>query len=275
MADELTTLASVAPSTPAAKRKAADMSPTKQDPNTPTPFLVGMMTAPYSTGDIDDAAPPPGKRFQIRKASPHITNVPLHTPSGAQLTAGPPVSSQLQLSATQDITTTENLLERACAHLLAADPRLKPAIDAHYCHVFSPEGLAEEVDPFRSLCSGIMAQQVSGAAASAIKKRFVALFNDDDGSTPAFPTPAQVAASDVPRLKLAGLSGRKAEYIILLAEKFESGELSATMLAAASDDEVLEKLTACKGLGKWSVEMFACFALKRMDILSTGDLGVQ
>lgn len=47
------------------------------------------------------------------------------------------------------------------------------------------------------------------------------------------------------------------------------------MLISASDEEVLEKLTAVRGLGKWSVEMFACFGLKRMDILSTGDLGVQ
>lgn len=54
-----------------------------------------------------------------------------------------------------------------------------------------------------------------------------------------------------------------------------SFRLSAAMLINASDEEVLEKLTAVRGLGKWSVEMFACFGLKRMDILSTGDLGVQ
>ncbi|KAG9812021.1 hypothetical protein KCU68_g20449, partial [Aureobasidium melanogenum] len=47
------------------------------------------------------------------------------------------------------------------------------------------------------------------------------------------------------------------------------------MLATASDDEVMEKLIAVRGLGKWSVEMFACFDLKRIDVFSTGDLGVQ
>lgn len=76
-------------------------------------------------------------------------------------------------------------------------------------------------------------------------------------------------------LRQAGLSERKAEYIKGLAEKFASGDLSAAMLINASDDELLQKLTAVRGLGKWSVEMFACFGLKRMDILSTGDLGVQ
>ena len=47
------------------------------------------------------------------------------------------------------------------------------------------------------------------------------------------------------------------------------------MLVSASDDEVIEKLVAVRGLGMWSVEMFACFALKRMNIFSTGDVGVQ
>lgn len=47
------------------------------------------------------------------------------------------------------------------------------------------------------------------------------------------------------------------------------------MLLKAEYEEVLEKLIAVRGLGKWSVEMFACFGLKRMDVFSTGDLGVQ
>ena len=71
------------------------------------------------------------------------------------------------------------------------------------------------------------------------------------------------------------MSQRKAEYIQGLAEKFASGELSARKLVDASDDELLEMLIAVRGLGRWSVEMFAFFALKRMDIFSTGDLGVQ
>jgi DNA-3-methyladenine glycosylase II len=76
-------------------------------------------------------------------------------------------------------------------------------------------------------------------------------------------------------LRTAGLSQRKAEYIYGIAEKFSSGELSAEMLVSASDEELIEKLVAVRGLGRWSVEMFACFGLKRMDVFSTGDLGVQ
>lgn len=122
-----------------------------------------------------------------------------------------------------------------------------------------------------------MAQQVSGAAAKSIKNKFIALFNESPApDQPArFPTPQQVANTDIARLRLAGLSQRKAEYIKGLAENFVNGELSAQMLLNASDEEVLEMLTAVRGLGRWSVEMFACFGLKRMDVLSTGDLGVQ
>lgn len=121
-----------------------------------------------------------------------------------------------------------------------------------------------------------MAQQVSTAAAHSIQKKFVALFNESvEASEHVFPTPAQVADTELTILRSAGLSGRKAEYIKGLAEKFDSGELDTKMLVEATDEEVIEKLTAVRGLGKWSVEMFACFALKRIDILSTGDLGVQ
>lgn len=176
---------------------------------------------------------------------------------------------------------TSNLLSTAVAHLIAVDDQKKLAdlIVAHPCHVFSPEGLAEEVDPFRSLATGIMAQQVSGAAARSIKAKFIGLFSAPDQTSgepsTTFPTPQQVAATSIPRLREAGLSGRKAEYIQGLAEKFASGELTAKVLAEASDEEVMEKLVAVRGLGKWSVEMFACFGLKRMDFFSTGDLGVQ
>jgi DNA-3-methyladenine glycosylase II len=156
-------------------------------------------------------------------------------------------------------------------------------IDKHHCKLFSPEGLSEDVEPFQALSSGIMSQQVSGAAASSIKKKFISLFDfhtssssdeqHDNGKH--FPTPAQVVEKDIPTLRTAGLSQRKAEYIHGLAEKFVSGELSAKMLIEATDEEVLEKLMAVRGLGRWSVEMFACFSLKRTDIFSTGDLGVQ
>lgn len=100
-----------------------------------------------------------------RPAEPHRTNATLKTPGGSRLV---PYSKEIVESSPvkgglpQPTTTTEQLLEQACSHLITVDPRLKPLIEKHHCRVFSPEGLAEEVEPFESLCSGIMSQQVSG-----------------------------------------------------------------------------------------------------------------
>jgi DNA-3-methyladenine glycosylase II len=163
---------------------------------------------------------------------------------------------------------------------------MRPLVAKHHCRMFSPEGLAERIDPFESLASGIISQQVSGAAARAIKGRFIDLFgpaangttvegSQDDSAAVRFPHPSQVVRMPMDKLRGAGLSQRKSEYILGLAEKFTSGELSAGLLAEAPYDEVLERLTAVRGLGRWSAEMFACFGLKRMDVFSLGDLGVQ
>lgn len=261
------------PVTPIRKRRAAANTSNAPPPLTPTPSLVNVIRAPYSSGDVDDTPPP-----KDRPVDPHVTNATLVTPGGTQSVAytnGLPESSPSKTGLPRPTATTGTLLDQACAHLIKVDPRMKPLIEQHTCHLFSTAGLAEEIDPFRSLSSGIMGQQVSGAAARSIKNKFVALFNETNPGTASFPTPAQVAATDITRLRLAGLSQRKAEYIKGLAEKFVSGELSNSMLLKASDEEVMERLIAVRGLGKWSVEMFACFALKRLDIISTGDLGVQ
>ncbi|KAL8802580.1 MAG: hypothetical protein Q9182_003745 [Xanthomendoza sp. 2 TL-2023] len=218
-----------------------------------------------------------------RPAGPRSTNAPLSTPHRS-----PPVtfaqelldSSPSKTGKPRPTTSTSRLLEQACAHLIQADSRLQPIIEKHPCKLFSAEGLAEVIDPFQSLCSSIMAQQVSGAAASSIKNKFIGLFRDEADEElctgkPSFPPPNKVASSEVAFLRKAGLSARKAEYIKGLAEKFMNEELTAAMLINASDEEILERLTAVRGLGLWSVQMFACFALKRTDIFSTGDLGVQ
>jgi DNA-3-methyladenine glycosylase II len=160
-------------------------------------------------------------------------------------------------------------LEKATAHLIATDPRFASLIVKHPCPLFTPSSTT--TNPFASLCSSIISQQVSGAAAASIKRKFIALFNSDD----TFPTPAQVLEKPMTELRAAGLSGRKAEYITGLAEKFVSGELTDRELVEGEWEDVERKLIAVRGLGRWSVEMFGVFALGRGDLLSTGDLGVQ
>jgi DNA-3-methyladenine glycosylase II len=263
------------PTTPNKRRRVAKTL-TKPPPITPTPSAIGLMTSNsvlrpnYSTGDIDDATPPPIER----PAEPHHTNAALVTPGGTQVE---PTYSNFEESPSKPSTvplTTKCLLDEAKAHLIKADPALKSVIEKHHCRIFSPEGLAETIDPFRSLASGIMAQQVSGAAAKSIKNKFIGLFPIDQCPT-GFPPPALVAETSISRLREAGLSQRKAEYIQGLAAKFSADELTIPMLLNGSDEEVMQALVAVRGLGVWSVEMFMCFGLKRMDVFSTGDLGVQ
>ena len=265
------------PTTPNKRRKVAN-TPTKPPPVTPTPSAIGLMTSTngavkkWSSGDIDDESPPPTDR----PAEPHHTNAMLVTPGGTQVQPSFTDSSEtLSKPGVRATTSTKCLLDEAKAHLLQVDPKFKSTIDAHHCHVFSPDGLKEEIDPFRSLVSGIMSQQVSGAAARSIKNKFVALFPEEACRATGFPPPKLVAAQSIPRLREAGLSQRKAEYVQGLAQKFTTGELTIPMLMNGSDEEVMDKLVAVRGLGVWSVEMFMCFGLKRMDVFSLGDLGVQ
>ncbi|KAL4950501.1 DNA glycosylase [Aspergillus filifer] len=241
-------------------------------------------TASPSTPNNRPQTPPPPPLN--RPVEPHLTNATLLTPHGSSLVAFPDGSdtSPSKTNLPRPTATTGTLLEQATAHLIATDARLEPLIRAHPCKLFSPEGLAEKIDPFRSLVGTIIGQQVSGAAARSIRDKFVGLLfglNHPESSIKEavdndyFPTPEEILRVDIPTLRTAGLSQRKAEYIQGLSEKFASGELSARTLLNASDEELLEKLTNVRGLGRWSVEMFACFTLKRTDVFSTGDLGVQ
>jgi DNA-3-methyladenine glycosylase II len=258
---------------PQIKTTAAD-DPAKQEPGN----IFDPIPTDRSISRLHSTPPP-----LDRPVEPHRTNATLLTPHGSSLVAYPPGIEDASPSKTgrpRPTATTGTLLDKAVAHLIATDPRLEPVISQYPCPLFSPEGLAEEVEPFRSLVSSIIGQQVSGAAAKSIRDKFVALFNSGDGANGAseakrFPTPEEIIQCDIATLRTAGLSQRKAEYIQGLSQKFANGELSARILLNASDEELVEKLTAVRGLGKWSVEMFACFALKRIDVFSTGDLGVQ
>ncbi|KAL6865912.1 3-methyladenine DNA glycosylase [Amphichorda felina] len=253
------------PSTP--KKKRSQLNGTVP-PLPATPSAVRLMAHP------NEAIGKPRSAAVTRLADPLATNATLLSPETSRIVASRDVEPVSPSKPPRAKTTTANLLQVACDHLISVDERMRPLVEKNHCRIFSPEGLAEEIDPFEAIASGIISQQVSGAAAKSIKAKFVALFDDvTKGSR--FPHPSEVAPCSIERLRTAGLSQRKAEYIKGLAEKFTSGELSAQMLHDAPYEEVLKKLIAVRGLGQWSVEMFACFGLKRMDIFSLGDLGVQ
>ncbi|KAG5972317.1 hypothetical protein E4U58_006698 [Claviceps cyperi] len=270
------TLRSPSPPQGVTKRQRLLTTPTKR--RTKDAAQASPSSPPKTADTTIEGETEPRNAKAARLADANATNAA--SPETSRLVASKKVeeseSPTTQPTAKRKLTT-KNLLDTACAHLISVDERIRPLVEKHHCKIFSAEGLAEKIDPFESLASGIISQQVSGAAAKSIKAKFVALFSTDgaDGQEKAFPHPSDVAACSLEKLRTAGLSQRKAEYVKGLAEKFRSGELSARMLLEAPYEELVEKLIAVRGLGQWSVEMFACFGLKRMDVFSVGDLGVQ
>jgi DNA-3-methyladenine glycosylase II len=89
------------------------------------------------------------------------------------------------------------------------------------------------------------------------------------------PSPAELLAMDPATLRTVGLSRRKIEYVRSLAEHVISGELRIDHLDKLSDDEVREQITAIRGLGRWTADMFLLINLERPDVLPIGDLGIR
>lgn len=158
---------------------------------------------------------------------------------------------------------------KGLAHLRRADP-----VMAELVATFSP--LDEEarrrgrpVDPYGVLLRSIVGQQLSTKAARTIYERLTALFDDRA------PTPQELLAADPDSLRQAGLSRAKVAYLRSLAEHVIDGELELERIAELPDEDVSAQLTAVKGLGQWTADMFLIFHLGRPDVLPVGDLGIR
>jgi DNA-3-methyladenine glycosylase II len=123
---------------------------------------------------------------------------------------------------------------------------------------------------FDALVEAIVYQQLAGSAASAIHRRLIAAV---DGTL----TPERLLALPPETLRAVGLSGAKAASVTDLAAKVLDGTvlLDPDGLRQESDAEVVKRLTAVRGIGRWTAEMFLMFQLGRLDVWPTGDLGVR
>ena len=124
-------------------------------------------------------------------------------------------------------------------------------------------------DPYGSLLRSIIGQQLSVSAASAIFDRIKAR------SGGVSPTPEQLLRMRAATLRTCGLSYAKIDYVRDLARHVLHGELDLTRLKRLDDEEVRETITAVKGLGRWTADMFLIFHLRRADVLPVGDLGLR
>jgi DNA-3-methyladenine glycosylase II len=124
-------------------------------------------------------------------------------------------------------------------------------------------------DPLSALAGSIISQQLSGKAAATIFGRFLALFPDRiiTGTAP-------IAALDDATLRGVGLSRQKVSYLRDLCARIDEGHLQLDTLETSADEEVIQQLTAVKGIGRWTAEMFLMFRLHRLDVLPVGDLGI-
>lgn len=155
------------------------------------------------------------------------------------------------------IIQTQTDVDEGAVWLAAQDSALARALKAT-----GPLPLRRRPDGFAALFNAIVGQQVSTASASAIWSRL------EEGD---MTTPAGVLAAGENGLRAAGLSRQKIAYGLALAE----AGIDYDALRRAPDAEVIKTLTAVKGIGVWTAEIYAMFALGRADVFAPGDLALQ
>jgi 3-methyladenine DNA glycosylase/8-oxoguanine DNA glycosylase len=152
--------------------------------------------------------------------------------------------------------------------LARADPPLRSLIER-----VGPCRLEVEVlrSPFASLAEAIVYQQLTGRAAATIHGRFVALFRPRR-----HPSPGDVLETPDEALRAAGLSRAKVAALKDLARRTIDGTVPPLRaLRRMEEEEIVERLTRVRGVGRWTVEMLLIFRLGRPDVLPAGDYGIR
>jgi DNA-3-methyladenine glycosylase II len=154
-------------------------------------------------------------------------------------------------------------MKEAIVHLREADPVMGAIIDqvgAYQIQFRDPD--------FETLVKSIVYQQLSGRVAGVIFGRVT----DAAGGRL---TPEGILKLRPVRMRTLGLSNQKTAYIRDLARHARDGRVAFEELARLPDEAVIERLTEVKGIGVWTAHMFLIFALRRPDVLPTGDLGIR
>ena len=149
----------------------------------------------------------------------------------------------------------------AIERLVAADPDLA-RIEA----AAGPLPWRRRADGFPGLLQAIVGQMISNQAAAAIWRRLAVL--------PGALEPAGLLRLNEAELRGAGLSRPKVVHAYALAKAFADGTLSAGKIAAMADEEAIAAISAVRGMGRWSAEIYLLFALARRDVFPAGDIAV-
>jgi DNA-3-methyladenine glycosylase II len=155
-------------------------------------------------------------------------------------------------------------IRRGMRHLRNRDPVMRSMIDQ-----VGPFTLRAEPDRFAMLVRSILSQQISVGAARSIRERLRQLVAPDPIC------PQALLRFHPDQLRTAGLSSQKARYLHDLAVKTADGTVNLRVIGRYSDADVVAQLTAVKGIGYWTAQMFLIFALGRLDVFPHDDLGVR
>jgi len=150
---------------------------------------------------------------------------------------------------------------------LKKHPKFGPLIKKH-----GPPDLARyhgKMKIFSAILRSIISQQISTSAAKAIRGRFLELFPKSG------PTPDLLLKVPTRKLRAAGLSMMKINYMRDAADKFKDGTINPRKFAKMTSQEIIDHLVQIKGVGVWTAHMLLIFTLFRPDILPTGDLGIR
>ncbi len=153
-------------------------------------------------------------------------------------------------------------MEHAINHLRTADPHL-----ALWIEQIGPCTLQPQPHGFVTLAYAIISQQISLAAARTIRNRLETALGEL--------TPEAILAAEESTLRAAGLSTQKSAYLRDLAERIVSGRLELAHFPLLDDETIIGQLTAVKGIGRWTAEIYVMFALGRLDVLPAADLGLR
>jgi DNA-3-methyladenine glycosylase II len=151
--------------------------------------------------------------------------------------------------------------DEACKHLIKKDRVMKRLIPQ-----FKDAALQTRGNAFVTLARSIVGQQISVKAAQTVWDRFALL-------APQM-TPKRVLKLKVDDMRAAGLSARKVEYLVDLAVHFDTHQLRVNQWTALPDEDIISELTAVRGIGRWTAEMFLIFHLTRPNVLPLDDVGL-
>ena len=155
--------------------------------------------------------------------------------------------------------------DEACKHLAKRDRVMRKLIPRY------AEGrLQSRGDAFTTLARSVVGQQISVKAAQTVWERVVEVV---EGASPSL-RPVAVLGTEVARLRAAGLSARKVEYLTDLAHHFESGAVHVGQWERMDDEAIIEDLVAIRGIGRWTAEMLLIFHLMRPNVLPLDDVGL-